>query len=141
MLPLVPPPGVLTAVRALRDGLAAYGSAAPVSTELPPSGAGLPALPSEFVVAGRIPSAEAPHSTDTVGLLVECYAPDELAAERLANVARAALDRSQGIRYGDAFVIWWHEASRPVRFDHPDTDTRVRYQFTGTLCVQAAPTT
>lgn len=128
MIP-VAPNGEVVARQALLAGLSAYNVTVTVSTALPST------PPAEFVVISRINSPDPVFATDTVGLIVECYARTQLAAGNLANTARAALEWCQGRNYGTSHVHNWREASRPVQFSNPDTAKHVRYQFTGTLTV------
>lgn len=72
--------------------------------------------------------------TDGAALLVECYAPEGVAAENLANSARALFVDARGKTYGGAFIRWWEETSGPVDFPDPGTEWS-RYQFMGRLDV------
>jgi hypothetical protein len=72
--------------------------------------------------------------TDGATLLVECYAPDGVAAETLANHARALLTDSRSNVFAGAFIRWWEETSGPVDFPDPGTEWS-RYQFLGRLDV------
>ena len=125
---VVAPSGQLAAVRAIKAGFAELQmDTMTVAVEFPAK------PPAEFVLVSRIHSDTAPFSTDTVGVLVECYAVTRGKAEQLANRARASLDWAAGDRTSG--IIWWRESSRPVEFSNPDVAQHVRFQFMGTLSV------
>ena len=88
------------------------------------------------MVVSRVNSDDPGFGSDTVGILVECYAIGSPAAEKLANASRTALKWSAGRRTSNGgFIRWWDESSRPVEFSNPDVNRHVRFQFTGTLCI------
>lgn len=107
------------AVAALREALGVED----VSTQLPPPehrGA-------TFIVVSRIGGGASDWAIKDPRFLIECYAPDELSAERFAD---------------DTWEAWQKLRTPPVStaradnnlapYENPDT-THIRFQFTGTL--------
>lgn len=94
-----------------------------VSTQLPPA----QYRPDQFIVLSRIGGGSDDWATKNPRFLVECYAPDELAAEMLAD---------------DAWEAWRRLRTPPIHtasvdnnlapYDNPDVD-HVRFQFTAGL--------
>jgi hypothetical protein len=87
-----------------------------------------------FIRLSRVGGGMENMVTDGANLLVECFAPDGVQAETLANHARALFAASVTGVFAGAYIRWWEETSGPVDFHDPDTEWS-RYQFTGRLSV------
>lgn len=127
---LIDPPGQLVAVAALKAAFAAHSIVASVGTQKP---ADSPKL-TQFVVLSRIGGGRSNFATSAPRLLVECYATEELDAERLANTATAALKWSVSRSFSGYSVRWWEDDENVAPVPDPDVN-HFRFQFTGTLSV------
>lgn len=78
-----------------------------------------------YVIVSRIGGSSGTFATADPRYLVECYAPDELAAEEFAELVLATWRglRTHGIIYGS-------DDRNLVPYDDPDT-SHSRFQFTG----------
>lgn len=74
--------------------------------------------------------------TDRPVLIFECWAPDSVAAETLANQVRAHMKANQFAAVDGVRLLGWSEAGC-VEFDDPDVTTQSRWQVTGTLGIAA----
>lgn len=115
-----PKPGMTAAVAILKQLNVPVSSRAPKTT------------PSQYVRVSRAGGGMPNMVTDRVRVLVECFADDEVAAEKLCNDARGFLFRSRAGVFGGCFIRGYKETDGPVYF--PD-ENKERYQFVGELLV------
>lgn len=83
--------------------------------------------PKQFVIVSRIGGGADTWSTKAPRFLVECYAPSEVAAEKLAD---DAWDAWRGFRSNQ--VTWASVDNNLTRYDDPDSRF-YRFQFTAQL--------
>lgn len=112
--PVAAPPAQAIVTKALREALGVH-----VSTQKPRD------VPERYVLVSRIGGSSGTFATSDPRFLVECYAPDELAAEIFAEEVVAVWRglRSHGIVHA-------RDDQNLVPNADPDT-SRVRFQFTG----------
>jgi hypothetical protein len=108
----------------LKAALTDQGITATVATKVPK------ARPSQMVRISGTGGSRENQITDGSGVLVECWAPDEIAASYLARISRALVDDMEGWVNG----VWIEDVgtSPPVAFPDPDV-AAPRYQFTAQL--------
>lgn len=126
----IPAPATEVAIALVREGLPEGYDGVLVSDEVPTT------RPDRMVRLSRLPGGglAAAGATDVVRLLVECWATDDGAAERLANVVRAVLTASRSRWAAGTFVRHWKEDGGPYEF--PDTSGQARWQLTGELLLK-----
>lgn len=92
--------------------------------------------PASFVRVSRVGGTKDTMVTDRPVLLFECWAPDSVHAEGLANSVRTIMFSNQ-FEFVDGYKLTgWTEVSC-VEFDDPDVTTHSRWQVTGTLGIAA----
>lgn len=108
----------------LKTGLTDLGFTATVATKVPKT------RPSQMVRISGTGGSRENQITDGSGILVECWAPNEIDASRLARFTRALVDDMEGWVDG----VWIEDvgSSPPVAFPDPDIQSP-RYQFTAQL--------
>lgn len=94
-----------------------------ISTQLPPP----ENRPARFVVLSRIGGGSDDWATKDPRFLVECYATNELDAERLADEVWEAWRRLR-----TPPITWGSVDNNLTRYDNPDV-THHRFQFTAGL--------
>lgn len=92
--------------------------------------------PASFVRVSRLGGDMDTAVTDRPFLLFECWAPNDVAAENLANEVRAIMRANQFEFVNGTKLTGWKPVSC-VEFDDPDVTTHSRWQVTGTLGVAA----
>ncbi|NKU16427.1 hypothetical protein GS928_25855 [Rhodococcus hoagii] len=99
----------------MRDGLPDEYDDVLVSDQVPD------ARPPRLVRLSRLPGGglAAAGATDVVRLLVECWAPDDGTAERLANVVRAVLAASRSRWAVGVFIRNWKKTAGRTRSPTP----------------------
>lgn len=101
---------------------------APAATKAPKTWTGA------FVRVSRIGGGKPNLATDRATLLIECFSPDSVEAENLANHARGLMGAAQQGVFNGARVLGWDNENGPV--DFPDgTAGWERFQVTGDLLV------
>ncbi|ALA68551.1 hypothetical protein [Corynebacterium lactis] len=93
--------------------------------------------PPEYVVVQRVGGVLQNAITDAATFSVQCYAPDQLAAEMLAGRVWHALYRQEwaGIRISGHMLRAWQSAGAPQMLVDPERPHLVRFQFAGQLLV------
>ncbi|MBM4468165.1 hypothetical protein GS502_01340 [Rhodococcus hoagii] len=126
----IPAPATEVAIALVRDGLPDECDDVLVSDQVPDT------RPPRLVRLSRLPGGglAAAGATDVVRLLVECWAPDDGTAERLANVVRAVLVASRSRWAVGVFIRNWKEDGGPYSF--PDASGQARWQQTGDLLLK-----
>lgn len=76
---------------------------------------------------------------DAPMVIIECWAMDEVAAERLSARARSAMLAVEGRRIGNAAISNMHETGGPAYFDDPENVNYHRYQFVVQFTVRWYP--
>ena len=111
------------AVKLLREALGVR-----VSTRMPDP------EPERFVIVSRIGGGGDTWSTKAPRFLVECWAPNEIEAEKLADDAWEAWQR-----FRTSQVTWASVDNNLTRYDDPDRRFQ-RFQFTATLQIKRTRT-
>ncbi|BDB58987.1 hypothetical protein RDE2_07810 [Rhodococcus sp. RDE2] len=123
---ITPAPALATVVKLLTPLLAPV----PVTTRMPKT------RPPSIVRVDRAGGVMANKVTDRPVLIFECWAPDEPAAEQLADRVRALLKAHRFSSVDGVRLLGWEEAGC-AHFDDPDVTTQSRWQITGTLGIAA----
>ncbi|RBO82069.1 hypothetical protein [Nocardia puris] len=128
MAEVVAPPDTEAAyVAYLLSAFSGRGETATVATKMPR------ARPARMVRVQQVDVDRTTRGHFAARLLVECWAPDEVAAATLARLAYALTGALEGEEIGGVFVADVVTVGGPA--NHPEPDVGPRYQFTVDLLV------
>lgn len=123
---ITPAPALAVVVKLLSPLLAPV----PIKSKMPKT------QPPSIVLISRPGGAMSNLVTDRPTLSFHCWAPDDVAAEQLANRVRALLKAHQFDVVDDRTLHGWREAGCS-EFPDPAVTTHSRWQVTGTLGISA----
>lgn len=108
---------------------------AELTPEIPGSGE-MPAVrPPQFYVVSRAGGGLLNVKQDSPRVLVECWALDGDAAERMALAVSSAFRNARGRTFAGAFIYGWGNEQGPTDFNDPDIQDRRRSQLFGDLLI------